>query len=75
MKSKKNIDIQAFLKEVLSCKGEIFYDTEYKDHLNLKSQLSKFIFAILYTKESNMLLGEITLHNPDDVYLLSKYLY
>lgn len=74
MKLKKEVDIQNFLETILTCKGEVFYHTRDGDHLNLKSQLSQFVFAIIYSKGHDMLTGEIMITDQADMHLLSDYL-
>ena len=70
---KESIDIQQFLKDVLKCKGDVCYSTNEGDYLNLKSQLSQFIFLIIYPKQNNMLSGQITITNNEDQMIIAKY--
>lgn len=44
MKLKKDFDIINFLDAVNKCSGDIIFISNQNDQLNLKSQLSKYIF-------------------------------
>lgn len=63
-KLKSNADIPALLDRVNQCRGEVFLHTPYKDVLNLKSTLCRYIFAVLVAKGT--LLGPCLLVFSDD---------
>ena len=46
MRLKDTVSTAAFLQQVDRCAGEVQYKTESGDILNLKSQLSKYLFLI-----------------------------
>lgn len=50
MRLKQSIDPWAFMKAVRSCRGEVWFETEAGDRLNLKSALSQFLFAAAQAK-------------------------
>jgi hypothetical protein len=74
MKIKNDIDINQFFQSIKKCNGEVFFDTDDGNHLNLKSQLSQFFLAILYAKNKDLLGGEIHLTDPSDSSVLHSYL-
>ena len=39
-----------FLKAVQKCVGDVFFDTNSGDHLNLKSELSQLVFTVIINK-------------------------
>lgn len=47
MRLKDGIDLVAFIKEVRTCEGDVFLETEEGDQLNLKSALTQYIFVVL----------------------------
>ncbi len=74
MQLKKSIDIQMFLNDVLKCHGGIYYSTTEGDHLNLKSQLSQFVFLLVFIKKNDLISGEISISDPNDLMVLDKYI-
>lgn len=46
MRLKDNVSPSVFLQRVDQCAGEVLYKTSEGDILNLKSQLSKYLFLI-----------------------------
>lgn len=75
MKLKKNIAAADFLNQVDYCQGDIYYKTSEGDQLNLKSQLSKYLFlvAVNAPDSANLSEGEIVV-NQSDYELLKEYL-
>lgn len=45
MSLKPGINLQAFMRAVRQCSGDVLFETEEGDRLNLKSALSQFVFA------------------------------
>ena len=76
MKLRLDVSLPEFLRSVDDCIGEVLYSTPEGDHLNLKSQLSKYIFlAAADKKDSVMLLpGQIVCSESADIDRLSSYL-
>lgn len=76
MKLKTGADLPAFLLRTDQCPGEVFYVTPEGDRLNLKSQLSRYIFLAAANAESaaSLLSGNITCSEPEDLKILQPYL-
>ena len=52
-------DFAAFLEAVQQCRGEVLFCTREGDKLNLKSTLSKYLFAALAGNEELLRKGKI----------------
>lgn len=74
MKLKPNVDVTAFLTATKSCLGEVEFYTEEGDCLNLKSELSKYLFAAISGQEELMDNGYVVCHNTTDYAQLRDYL-
>ena len=76
MKLKRDADLPAFLLKVDMCPGEVLYTTWEGDCLNLKSQLSKYVFlAAANAKPSSILhSGSITCSESTALETLRPYL-
>ncbi|SCP98861.1 hypothetical protein [Anaerobium acetethylicum] len=75
MKLKKEVSSADFLNRVDQCEGNIFYKTDEGDQLNLKSQLSKYLFLVAVNAPSSASLGEgEILFSDSDYKLLKEYL-
>lgn len=74
MKLKSNINCTEFFKRASECQGDIFYHTVEGDHINLKSVLSMYIFAMISTNPGYQLNGEIICDNKNDYEQLADYL-
>ena len=76
MKLRLDVSLPEFLRSVAACAGDVLYSTPEGDHLNLKSQLSKYIFlAAADKKDSAMLLsGRVVCSESADIDRLSSYL-
>ncbi len=74
MKLKKEVSFADFLNRVDQCEGEVFYKTIEGDQLNLKSQLSKYLFLVATNAPESASLsdGEI-LFNEMDYEVLKEY--
>ena len=46
MRLKKDVSTVNFINRVEQCTGEVIYETAEGDRLNLKSQLSKYLFLV-----------------------------
>lgn len=47
MHLKNGVNFSDFLRSVKECEGDILFMTEEGDVLNLKSELSKYVFAMI----------------------------
>ncbi|MCC8103527.1 MAG: polya polymerase [Clostridiales bacterium] len=74
MKFLSNCDVVSFLRDVDLCEGEVLFSSEQGDVLNLKSQLSKYVFAVIAAKQELLELGSIVCSNKDDEDILRDYL-
>lgn len=77
MKLKQCSDLAGFLNTVKMCRGEVYYHTTEGDILNLKSQLSQYLFlAVLSSKNTVPAIseGEIVCANSTDYAQLSAFL-
>lgn len=76
MKLKRKVNLVDFLLSAKQCEGEVFYKTEEGDILNLKSQLSQYIFlaALGSAHTSPLPDGMIVCQIPTDYEILSEYL-
>lgn len=70
---KPKIPIKDFSLAVNRCKGEVTYETPDGDVLNLKSELSKYIFLALSMDTSHAEPGKISC-SPQDATLLTEYI-
>ena len=76
MKLRLDVSLPEFLRSVDACAGEVLYSTPDGDHLNLKSQLSKYLFlAAADGKDSTILLsGQVVCSESADIDRLRSYL-
>lgn len=72
MKLRNNISLSDFLRTVSQCKDDVYFKTTQGDVLNLKSELSKYIFlAAAASQTSSVLpLGYIECRKEDEELLL-----
>lgn len=73
MKLNPNMNVPAFLRAVHTCKGEVRFITKAGDDLNLKSELSQFVFAAVIAGKLQNLDGSIEVRNSEDAQLLKDY--
>lgn len=76
MKLKTGVDLPAFLLQADRCIGDVVYMTPEGDRLNLKSQLSKYVFLAAANAESaaSLLSGNIMCSRSEDLEILQPYL-
>ena len=76
MKLNRDADVPSFLLQTDQCAGDVIYTTPEGDCLNLKSQLSKYIFLAAANAESAVFLlsGEIACSKAEDLEVLRPYL-
>lgn len=74
MRLKDNVSPADFLQRVDQCTGEVLYKTREGDILNLKSQLSKYLFLIAVNAPETAALshGEI-ICGPGDYEILKLF--
>lgn len=70
---KENIDIVDFLNTAQKCIGETFFKTAEGDILNIKSQLSRYLF-LAASKDARMILdGQVVCSLAADEALLKPF--
>lgn len=76
MKLRPDISPVEFLQTAAACSGEVLYKTEEGDCLNLKSQLSKYLFLVVFSKDTGVSMsdGDIVCEDPSDYTLLECFL-
>lgn len=74
MNLKLDTNMQAFLEMVKKCKGEVWFQTEEGDKLNVKSTLSQYIFILMEQDEAKRITGRVECENKEDYKLLAPYL-
>jgi hypothetical protein len=76
MRLKDNVSPSVFLQRVDQCAGEVLYKTSEGDILNLKSQLSKYLFLIAVNAPAaaSLRCGEITC-NVEDHQILKPFFH
>lgn len=73
MKLTTELDLPAFFHAVRSCKGNITYRTAEGDLLNLKSQLSQYVFAAAFSSKTLEIDGEVQWEDEMDAELLRPF--
>lgn len=74
MKVDPNTSVVDFLKAVASCREDVVFQTNEGDSLNLKSALSQFVFAVVFTNPEILSTGTILCHCAEDAASLAPYL-
>ena len=71
---KPKIDYSAFLRAIRLCKGEVTFQTDDGDLLNLKSMLSEYIFVTITADPDFIRNGRLICKNNSDYETLEEYL-
>ena len=74
MHLKDGIDYGEFLRSVVKCQGEVLFSTPEGDVLNLKSELSKYVFAVITQNPDLMHRAQIKCNCDADFSFLEPYL-
>lgn len=74
MKVNPNASVVDFLKAVSSCREDVVFQTNEGDSLNLKSTLSQYVFAVVFTNPEILSSGTILCHCAEDAMSLAPYL-
>lgn len=76
MTLKSDIKVIDFLKSVNECKQDVWFRTNAGDCINLKSELSKYLFLTAVSTPGKTFydLGEISCEDPSDYSTLADYL-
>ena len=70
MTLRADIRLSDFLNAVLNCRGAVCYETPEGDHLDLKSELSQFVFIVAAAHGIAGLTGRILCEESDRPLLL-----
>jgi hypothetical protein len=70
--SLNNIDVQAFMKALDACKGDVMLITDEDDRFNLKSKLSQIAGLVNLIEGGILVNAKIYCSNPDDESMLFR---
>lgn len=73
MKLKEAVTVPELLKQIRQCQGDVEFRTQEGDCLNLKSELSKYLFAAICDNKYFMDSGNLYCQNSEDYQRLSAY--
>lgn len=73
MEIKEYADFMRFLKAVRECSKDVLFQTDEGDCLNLKSALSQYVFAMIFSKPELLRAGKICCAQ-EDIPKLSEFL-
>lgn len=74
MHLKPAIDIIQFLDRTSRCQGDVFFYTDEGDNINLKSELSKYIFVFLADRPDILIHSRVVCKCDSDYRFLAEYL-
>ena len=74
MHIRKNVNIASFIKTVGQCHGEVSFQTNEGDVLNLSSVLSRYIFATIAENPEILYASQIVCELDADRKLLGSFL-
>ena len=69
---KPQINMVMFLRAVEGCNGEVCFESGEGDILNLKSQLSKYLFLTVTPDAEYLMRGKVSC-TPEDAAMLSDF--
>ena len=67
-----NIDVQAFMKALDACKGDVMLITDEDDRFNLKSKLSQIAGLVNLIEGGILVNAKIYCSNPEDESMLFR---
>lgn len=74
MQLREEINIMDFLAAVKKCQGEVLFETEDGDSLNLKSLLSEYLFSMVASNRNYILSGQVICRIKEDYGLLADFI-
>lgn len=74
MKLKENINPVDFLKQIRTCRSDVYLETEDEDRLNLKSVLSQYVFIVLAEQKEMLDKAKVVCEGEEDYQTLAEYL-
>ena len=70
-----DIDVVDFLNTISgACKGEVWFDTDQGDAIELKSELSRYVFLTMCEQDGFLRMGTLTFAEPRDAEALKRFL-
>lgn len=75
MRLREDVDIMEFLSAVKKCRGEVFFETEDGDSLNLKSLLSEYLFSMVASNRNYVLSGKVRCLVEEDYEALGGFVH
>lgn len=73
MRLNMNVIMLDFMHAVSQCVGDVFFITPEGDMLNLKSELSKYVFAVIAAQPQKAMAGEVVCKNSSDTARILPY--
>jgi len=67
-----NVDVQAFMKALDACKGDVMLITDEDDRFNLKSKLSQIAGIVNLIEGGKLVNARIYCSNPEDESMLFR---
>lgn len=74
MQLKHGVDLGDFLQAVCRCRETVCFATAGGDVLNLKSEIARYVFAVIAADEQQLLSGEILCSDLRDEQTLCAYM-
>ena len=75
LRLKENIDVIDFLNTISgTCVGNVWFCTRQGDEINLRSELSRYVFLTMCTQEDLLRMGSVRLDEPRDNEPLGRFL-
>lgn len=73
MRLKKDINLTAFFLSVQKCQGDVWFQSDEGDRLNLKSQLCQYVFLAAFLDKKIALSGMIVCERQQDAQMLRDF--
>ena len=70
---KSDIDVIEFLNTVSDCPGDVWFYTAAGDEINLKSELSKYVFLTAVTQPEVLKTSEVKVSMGEDLERLDRF--
>lgn len=71
---KKDADLIEFRNAVKKCVGDVLFETDDGDSLNLKSVLSDFLFSMMSANQTYILSGHVVCRVESDYRIIDKFI-
>ena len=70
---KSDIDVIEFLNTASDCQGDVWFYTAAGDEINLKSELSKYVFLTALTQPDVLKTSEVKVSMEEDLERLGRF--